>query len=139
MAISPAKAQTASDPDPWFGRDKALHFSVSAVIAAGTYTLAATQFQARYPPLLLGAGVTLAVGAAKEGADALGAGDPSWKDFTWDVAGMIVGLGVAWGLDLLIRGVSSAHPPLGAPHPDVGAGHMNSAPRLARVLLFSFP
>jgi len=115
-ASSTARAEAASDPDPWFGRDKALHFSVAALIASGTYTLSATQFEARYPCLLLGAGTTLAVGAAKEAYDGLGHGDPSWKDFTWDMIGAVVGLGVAWGLDLLIRGVSNEHPLFGAPH-----------------------
>ncbi|WP_394822016.1 YfiM family protein [Pendulispora albinea] len=113
---SSARAEAASDPDPWFGRDKVLHFSVAALIASGTYTLAATQFEARYPPLLLGAGTTLVLGAAKEAYDGLGHGTPSWKDFTWDVIGAVVGLGVAWGLDLVIRGISDEHPLFSAPH-----------------------
>jgi putative lipoprotein len=107
----------ASDPDPWFGRDKALHFSLSAAIAGTTYAIAATQFDARYPPLLVGGGVALAAGAAKETADMFGYGQPSWKDFTWDVIGTVVGLGIAWGLDLAIRGVSHRHPAFGAPEP----------------------
>lgn len=123
-----------ADDDPWFGRDKALHFTASAAIAGGAYAIAATQFDARTPPLLIGGGVALAVGAAKEGADALGLGTPSWKDFAWDVAGTLVGLGVAWGLDLLIRGVSPEHPWLGAPHPSVGG----SSGQRARLLLFTF-
>ena len=115
----PARTARASDPDPdpWFGRDKALHFGVSAVIASSTYAIMTTQFRPRYQPLLISAGFTLAIGAGKEGLDALGYGDPSWKDFAWDVIGTVVGLGVGWGIDLAARGVSSRAPLFGAPGP----------------------
>jgi len=112
------RAEAASDPDPWFGRDKVLHFSATALIAGGTYALAATQFDARYPPLLLGAGAGIAVGAAKEIADGLGYGDPSWKDFAWDVLGTVAGLTLAWAVDLAVRGVSHEHPLFAAPYAD---------------------
>jgi putative lipoprotein len=111
-----ARAQQQPDPDPWFGRDKAAHFTVSAVIASTTYAISTTAFRARYPPLLIGGGLTLAIGGAKEGIDALGFGDPSWKDFTWDVIGAVVGLGLAWGIDLAVRGVSAQEPLFGDPH-----------------------
>jgi hypothetical protein len=42
--------------------------------------------------------------ALKEGIDATGSGDPSWKDFTWDVIGAAVGLAVAWGVDAVVHG-----------------------------------
>lgn len=113
-SIFPAPAR-AADPDPWFGKDKVLHFGVSAGIAAGAYGVAATQFDARYPRLLIGGGVALAAGAGKELFDLAGFGDPSWRDFTWDVIGTAVGLGLAWGLDLVIGGVNDAHPLLGEP------------------------
>jgi putative lipoprotein len=100
----------AQDPDPWFGRDKALHFGASAIIAGGGYGLAATQFEARYPRLLIGGGLALAAGAGKELLDMTGFGDPSWRDFTWDVIGTATGLLVAWGIDLLVRGASAQHP-----------------------------
>lgn len=107
--ISPSRAR-AQDPDPWFGRDKALHFGASAILAGGGYGLAATQFEARYPRLLIGGGLALAAGTGKELLDMTGFGDPSWRDFTWDVIGTATGLLVAWGLDLLIGGVSARHP-----------------------------
>ncbi|MBV9945280.1 MAG: hypothetical protein JOZ69_00340, partial [Myxococcales bacterium] len=78
----------ASDPDPWLGRDKALHFDVSAGIAAATYAVSAGWLvDARWKALVIGGGVTLAAGAGKELVDATGwfGGDPSWKDFAWDV------------------------------------------------------
>lgn len=113
--VSLTRGARAEDPDPWLGKDKALHFSASALIAGGTYAATAPFFKARYPPLLIGAAFTLAVGGIKEGIDATGAGDPSWKDFTWDVIGTATGLLVAWLVDFAIRGVSEAHPALGEP------------------------
>ncbi len=115
--ISTTRSARATDPDPWFGKDKALHFGVSAALASGTYAVMTTQFKARYPPLLIGGGLSLAIGGAKEGLDSLGFGDPSWRDFTWDVIGTVVGLGLAWGLDLAIRGVGPQAPLFAAPAP----------------------
>lgn len=115
--LSTTRTARATDPDPWFGQDKALHFGVSAALASGTYAVMTTQFKARYPPLLIGGGLSLAIGGAKEGLDSLGFGDPSWKDFTWDVIGTVVGLGLAWGLDLAIRGVGPQAPLFAAPAP----------------------
>jgi putative lipoprotein len=113
-ATRPARAEDP-DPDPWLGTDKALHFGISAGIAAGGYTAGAAAFEARYPALLVGGGVALAAGAGKELADMAGAGTPSWRDFAWDVAGTLVGLAVAWSADLAIRGTGPSHPPLAAP------------------------
>jgi len=110
-----AHTARAADDDPWFGRDKALHFAASATIAGAAYGIAATQFDARWPRLLVGGATAVAVGAGKEGADALGLGDPSWRDFTWDVIGAVVGLAIAWGIDVAVRGVGSSHPAFGAP------------------------
>ena len=42
--------------------------------------------------------------------DATGSGDPSWKDFTWDVIGAAVGLAIAWGIDTAVHGGKA--PPL---------------------------
>jgi putative lipoprotein len=108
----------ADDPDPWIARDKALHFDVSAGIAAAGYGVSAGWLvDARWKALVIGGGVALAAGAAKEVVDATGAfgGDPSWKDFTWDAIGVVAGLAIAWGMDLLLGGVSPAHPALGSP------------------------
>ena len=38
LLLSPAPARAAPpDPDPWFGPDKAMHFTLSTVIAGGGY------------------------------------------------------------------------------------------------------
>ena len=108
-------APGARADDDWLGKDKALHFGASALIAGGTYAVSAPFFKARYPPLVIGAAFTLAVGGIKEGIDATGSGTPSWKDFTWDAIGTATGLLVAWLVDFAIRGVSDAQPAFGEP------------------------
>ena len=92
-----AAAQT--DPDPWLAPDKALHFSVSAGLAGLGYGGAALFTEDRRVRLAVGAGFALTLGIAKELADLAGLGRPSWKDLTWDVAGIAVGLLVSWLLD----------------------------------------
>ena len=120
-AASSAVPATASaqDADPWFARDKALHFDVSAGIAAAGYGVGAGWIfpDARWKALALGGGLAITAGATKELVDLTGAfhGDPSWKDFTWDVIGTVAGLALAWGVDLLLGGVNAQHPLLAAP------------------------
>jgi len=93
-----------ADQDDWFGRDKLLHFSVSAGLAAGGYGIATTFVDARGHALAIGGGFAFGLGIAKELYDATGAGDPSWKDLTWDAIGTIAGLALGWTIDLLVRG-----------------------------------
>lgn len=89
--------------DAWLGRDKALHFGASAAIAGTSYGVT-TAFTDRRPiALAVGGGAALFAGVAKEGIDALGYGTPSWRDLAWDVIGTVVGLGIAYGVDALIR------------------------------------
>jgi putative lipoprotein len=107
-----ARPVRAADADPWLGQDKALHFAVSAGIAAGGYAAGAALFDGRGKALLFGGGLAAAAGIAKETADLAGLGDPSWRDLAWDGIGLVTGLAVAWGLDLLIRGVPEAGPAL---------------------------
>jgi putative lipoprotein len=112
----------ASEPDPWFSSDKSAHFGVSAGIATASYLVAAACFDARGPALLTAGGVTIVVGAGKEAFDLAGFGTPSWKDFAWDGIGAVVGLALAWGVDLLLRGTGDTHPPFAAPrHPTARA------------------
>jgi putative lipoprotein len=115
----------AADPDPWISRDKALHFDVSAGIAAVGYgASAAWLVDARWKALAIGGGLALVVGAGKELVDASGVfgGDPSWKDLAWDVMGATAGLALAWSIDLLLGGVNDGHPVLAAPTVPIAAG-----------------
>lgn len=123
---------SAADADPWTGTDKTLHFAVSSGIAVGAYTGGALFFDARRDALIFGGAVTLAIGAGKEIADLAGAGDPSWKDFTWDAIGAVAGLALAWGIDLLVRGVSDERPALSSPRPAPSASQPHAP------LVFSF-
>ncbi len=112
-----AQSSPAADSDAWIARDKALHFDVSAGIAALTYGVSAGWIvDARWKALVLGGGFAVAAGASKELLDLAGVlGEPSWRDFAWDLIGLAVGLALAWGADLLLGGVSPARPALAAP------------------------
>lgn len=106
------------DGDDWVGPDKAKHFGVSAGLAAVGYAGSATLLEARGHALILGGAVAFGAGVTKELLDLAGLGDPSWKDLTWDALGTVSGLAVAFGLDLLVRGVSARHPLFVAPTVD---------------------
>lgn len=93
----------AADPDPWFGRDKALHFGLSAGIAAVGYTAAAAFSDSPTRRALAGGGLALAAGIGKELFDLSGHGDASWRDLTWDVIGSTTGVGLSLFVDWLIR------------------------------------
>ena len=136
LVSSPASA-AGPDPDPWFSEDKTLHFGVSAGIGAVSYAASAAEFDARGHALLAAGGVTLAVGAGKELLDLAGYGTPSWKDFVADVAGTIVGLAVAWSIDLLVRGVSGRHPLFVAPRDASRDGVPSSASGASTPLGFA--
>lgn len=92
----------ASDPDPWFGRDKALHFSVSVALSAGGYAASSIWLDRHYERALAGSAFSLTLGAGKELWDWSGHGDPSWRDFTWDVVGTSVGAALALATDALL-------------------------------------
>jgi len=82
-----------------------LPLGVSAALAAGTYGASAGLLELpRSTSLILGAGASAAAGIAKEGLDLAGFGDPSWKDLAWDGIGIVVGLALAWTVDILVRG-----------------------------------
>jgi uncharacterized protein YfiM (DUF2279 family) len=93
LGPTPAAAQ-----DEWLGRDKALHFGATFLLAGAGYAGGAAL--SREPVVRLGVGATVAMGAgiAKEMADRSG-GDPSLKDLTWDALGTATGLVTAWLFD----------------------------------------
>ena len=91
----------ASDADPWFGPDKALHFGVSVALSAGGYAASSIWLDTRTERAVAGSAFSLTLGAGKELWDLSGHGDPSWRDFTWDVVGSAVGVALAAGIDAL--------------------------------------
>jgi len=103
ICLSPRWA-SAEPADPWWGKDKALHFGVSAGLAAGGYGVASLVLQERWQRATAGASFALTLGVGKELYDLAGYGSPSFKDLAWDVAGTLVGTGVALVVDVLIAG-----------------------------------
>jgi putative lipoprotein len=98
----------ADDSDRWLGPDKALHFAFSAGLAGVGYAGAALVFDAAWQRASIAAAFSLSLGAAKELYDATGHGDPSLRDFTWDVIGCAVGVGLSYAIDVLLRRPSAA-------------------------------
>ena len=90
----------AHDPDPWFGEDKALHFGASAVLASGGYVGGALVLDEPWQRATAGATLSLTLGTAKELADLLGYGQPSWRDMAWNVVGTATALTFCWLIDL---------------------------------------
>ncbi len=116
-----ARQARAENPDPWWGKDKALHFSVSVGLSGVGYAGSSFWLAERWQRASAGAGFSLVLGAGKELYDLGGHGDPSWRDFTWDLAGTAVGVMLAWLVDLALFG-SPTRPragasPLSVPHP----------------------
>ena len=100
-------AQISPEPEPedaWFGPDKALHLSAAFGISVAGYVTGVAAFDERWAGLALGFGVATTLGGIKEGIDAAGAGQPSWKDFFWDVVGASLGVGLAVTFDAALRG-----------------------------------
>lgn len=97
-----ARAETRT-PDPWFGRDKALHFSASATLAGAGYGTGALLSPREPVRVGAGASLSLAAGFTKEILDRYTGGHPSWRDMTWNCIGAGTGLLVAWVVDRLWR------------------------------------
>ncbi len=76
-----------NDPDPWFGRDKAAHFAVSALIQSGTHAALRSRGVDYGRASWSAAGVTAAVGVGKEWWDLTHHRDFSVRDLTWDGIG----------------------------------------------------
>jgi putative lipoprotein len=93
--------------EPFWGPDKQLHFLGSIALSGAGYALAATWNPSMRDRALIGAGISLAIGAGKEGLDAVTGGTPSWNDFAWDMIGTACGIGTALLVDKLVRGNSA--------------------------------
>jgi len=103
LAGPPVARADSANADPWFGRDKLIHFAASGSLAVVGYANASMLSENR--PLRIGAGATLALGAgvAKELWDLDGHGDASWRDLSWDVIGAATGLLVSVGVDWVVH------------------------------------
>lgn len=115
LTSTPSTPARAEDPDPWFGRDKALHFGASALLAGGGYAGASLATDDTRVRLAVGGGLALSAGVAKELWDLAGHGDPSWRDLTWDVVGTATGLAVAAAIDWAVGRLTSRHARVTAP------------------------
>jgi putative lipoprotein len=103
LVLALSSPALAADPDPWFGRDKALHFAATASLAVAGYGGAALKTSDPVARAAVGGTLGLGAGIAKELFDLAGAGDPSWRDLTWDLVGTATGVLVATAVDYLIR------------------------------------
>lgn len=98
------------DPDPWLGRDKLYHFGATALLSAGGYGLGKATLGGYAGPAVLGSSLGLVAGAGKELLDLAGLGNPSWRDFTWDLIGTAVGTGLCLSIDALVHSGSASAP-----------------------------
>lgn len=77
--------------DSWLGTDKAQHFFMSAFVESLSFSALRTVRVPRGAALVGATAAASAVGVGKELYDARHGGDPSWKDLTWDGAGIAAG------------------------------------------------
>ncbi len=79
--------------DDWFGKDKFEHFSFSAFYSCGIAIVANRHFDMnKDDSIMLGIGVTISLGGAKEIYDHSRPDETSSiKDFIWDIGGVVVG------------------------------------------------
>ena len=96
-----ASVSSAAEKDKWFAKDKYEHFAVSVFYSGGTTLVAHRHFDlGKKDAPVVGFGITISLGAAKEGLDHFGhKGKASFKDFIWDIAGALTGA-MAVGLSL---------------------------------------
>jgi putative lipoprotein len=99
VALGHGRSARGEDTDAWLGRDKALHFAACGSLATVGYAGAAMVTTDRPARAAGGAGLGVGLGAAKELWDQGGHGDPSWKDFTWDLVGAATGVLFALAVD----------------------------------------
>jgi putative lipoprotein len=97
-----ARADSAN-ADPWFGRDKLIHFAASGSLAIVGYAGASMLTENRPARIGVGAALAVSAGVAKELWDLDGHGDASWRDLSWDLIGAATGLLVSVGVDWAVH------------------------------------
>jgi putative lipoprotein len=102
VAVLATVSRAQATEDAWWGRDKALHFGVSAGLGAAGYGLSSLVLEPRWQRAAAGAGFSLTLGAAKELADMHGSGTASGRDMAWNAIGTATGVGLAWLVDILL-------------------------------------
>ena len=110
VAQFPVRSLEAAPADAWSGRDKALHFTGTCVLAASGYALGTGLLRSRDAGAILGSSVGLGAGALKEIVDLAGAGHPSARDFAWSAAGTAFGLLFGFLIDLAVNGWARPSP-----------------------------
>lgn len=89
----------ASPGDHWFGPDKFLHFTVSALLQSVTHSALRSRGLSYSQASRAAAGVTLTVGVGKELWDLHRRDDFSLRDLTWDAIGTGTGAVIVRQLD----------------------------------------
>jgi putative lipoprotein len=103
LLLAPLSALAAPRGGDWLGRDKALHFGISAGLAGAGYLGGTLLFEEPRARWLTGAGLSLALGLGKELHDAGRVGNRfSIEDLTWDVLGTAYGLAMSWLMERLL-------------------------------------
>jgi putative lipoprotein len=80
-----------SPSDPWFGRDKFLHFTVSALIQCASHAAIRSRGSTYAQASWGAAAVTASAGIGKELWDRHRKRDFSFRDLTWDGIGGVTG------------------------------------------------
>lgn len=93
-----------AEEDKWVSQDKFVHFGVSFGLAGGIYGLGVGSSGRRDISLIAGAAIGIGFGSIKELLDLTGSGQPSIKDFVWDITGVAAGLILGLCIDLAVRG-----------------------------------
>ncbi|MEE9555258.1 MAG: hypothetical protein V3W18_13300 [candidate division Zixibacteria bacterium] len=86
-----------NDGDRWLAKDKFMHFGYSAFLTGGSAVALNRHFDYRHDDaIIVGFGITITLGAAKEAIDYNQPGQTSsYKDLIWDVAGALTGAFIA--------------------------------------------
>lgn len=106
-----AGAQQERPLDNWSGFDKALHFSASTALSAGSYGIFALVFDEPWQRAIGASTLTLTIGTLKEIADMTNGSIFSYHDMAYNIFGTMLGIGIALGADYTISFFSCSKTP----------------------------